>query len=110
MSAAARFVGKGGGSRIMKESRVYLITGMNEIGRAAALRLVQQGARVAVVDVDRAACERVRDAVDGSTDVVATYNAEIADGAAAQRIVANVLAHWGHLDGLVACAETTGSV
>jgi NAD(P)-dependent dehydrogenase (short-subunit alcohol dehydrogenase family) len=110
MSAAARSAGKGGGSRIMKESRVYLITGMSDIGRAAALRLVQQGARVAVVDVDPAACERVRDAVDGSADVVATYTAEIADGAAAQRIVANVLAHWGHLDGLVVCAETTGSV
>jgi NAD(P)-dependent dehydrogenase (short-subunit alcohol dehydrogenase family) len=94
----------------MKESRVYLITGMSDIGRATALRLVQQGARVAVVDVDRAACERVRDAVDGSADVVATCTAEIADGAAAQRIVANVLAHWGHLDGLVACAETTGNV
>jgi NAD(P)-dependent dehydrogenase (short-subunit alcohol dehydrogenase family) len=99
-----------GGTRIMKESRVYLITGMSDIGRATALRLVQQGARVAVVDVDRAACERVRDTVDGSADVVATYSAEFAEGAAAQRIVADVLAHWGHLNGLVACAETTGSV
>ena len=94
----------------MNESCVYLITGMSDIGRATALRLVQQGARVAIVDVDRAACERVRDAVDGSADVVATYTAEIADGAAAQRTVADVLARWGHLDGLVACAETTGSV
>jgi 3-oxoacyl-[acyl-carrier protein] reductase len=94
----------------MNESRIYLITGMSDIGRAAALRLVQQGARIAIVDADRAACERVRDAVDGSTDVVATYTAEIADGAEARRIVADVLARWGHLDGLVACAETTGSV
>jgi 3-oxoacyl-[acyl-carrier protein] reductase len=83
---------------------------MSDIGRATALRLVQQGARVAVVDVDRAACERVRDAVDGSADVVAMHTAEIADGAEARRIVADVLARWGHLDGLVACAETTGSV
>jgi Dehydrogenases with different specificities (related to short-chain alcohol dehydrogenases) len=94
----------------MKESRVYLITGMSDIGRATALRLVQQGARVAVVDADRAACERVRDAVDDSADVVATYTVEIADGAVAQRIVSDVLAHWGYLDGLVACAEVTGSV
>jgi len=94
----------------MNESRVYLITGMSDVGSAAAVRLVQQGARVAVVDVDRAACQRVRDAVGGSADVVATYTAEFAEGAAAQRIVADVLAHWGHLDGFVACAETTGSV
>jgi NAD(P)-dependent dehydrogenase (short-subunit alcohol dehydrogenase family) len=109
MSAAGRSVGRSGGTRIMNDSRVYLITGMSDIGRAAALRLVQQGARVAVVDVDPAACDRVRDAVEGSADVVATYTAEIADGAVAQRIVADVLAHWGHLDGLVACAEITGS-
>lgn len=110
MSAAGRFVGRTAGTRIMKESRVYLITGMSDIGRATALRLVQQGARIAIVDADPAACERVRDAVDSSTDLIATYTAEIADGAGAQRIVADVLARWDHLDGLVACAETTGSV
>ena len=38
------------------------------------------------------------------------YTAEFAEGAVAQRIVADVVARWGHLDGLVACAEITGSV
>ena len=94
----------------MDEPRVYLITGVSGIGRATALRLLREGARVGVVDVDSATTEGVRAAAGDRADVVATYTANVADGAAARRIVDDLLARWGHLDGLVACAGVTGHV
>ena len=92
------------------EPRVYLVTGVSGIGRATALRLVGEGARVGVVDVDPAAGGGVRTAAGDHADTVAAYTADVADGAAARRIVADLLARWGHLDGLVACAGVMGRV
>jgi NAD(P)-dependent dehydrogenase (short-subunit alcohol dehydrogenase family) len=95
---------------MMDEPRVYLITGASGIGRAAALRLVREGARVGVVDVDSAATEDLHAAAGDRADAVATYTANVSDGAAARRVVDDLLARWGHLDGLVACADVTGHV
>jgi NAD(P)-dependent dehydrogenase (short-subunit alcohol dehydrogenase family) len=92
----------------MDEPRVYLVTGVSGIGRATALRLLREGARVGVVDVAPAAGDGVRAAAGDRDDAVAAYTADVVDSAAARRIVADLLARWGHLDGLVACAGVSG--
>jgi len=94
----------------MKESRVYLITGASGIGRATALRLVRDGARVGVVDIDSAASKAVHAAAGERKDAMVTYDANVADATAARRIIDDLLARWGRLDGLVTSADASGRV
>lgn len=95
---------------MMDEPRVYLITGASGIGCATALRLVRDGARVGVVDIDSAASEAVHAAAGERADAVVAYTADVFDSTAARRIVDDLEARWGRLDGLVTCAGTSGSV
>jgi len=95
---------------MMAESRVYVITGASGIGRATALRLVRDGARVGVVDIDSTANEAVQVAAGERADAMVTYAANVADGTAAGRIIEDLLARWGRLDGLVTCAGASGRV
>jgi NAD(P)-dependent dehydrogenase (short-subunit alcohol dehydrogenase family) len=95
---------------MMEESRVYVITGASGIGRATALRLVRDGARVGVVDIDSAANEAVHAAAGERADAMVTYAANVADGTAARRIIEDLLARWGRLDGLITCASASGRV
>src|SRR5262249_51584212 len=95
---------------MMDEPRVYVITGATGIGRATALRLVRDGTRVGVVDIDSAATETVRAAAGERADAMLTYAADVVDGTAARRIIDDLLARWGRLDGLVTCAGARGRV
>jgi len=89
--------------------RVVLVTGSSRgIGAEVAVKAAAEGATVAV-HYHRGASEaaatlaRVRDA-GGDGDVFA---ADVADGAAAEALVAGVIARFGRLDGLVNNAGLT---
>jgi NAD(P)-dependent dehydrogenase (short-subunit alcohol dehydrogenase family) len=92
----------------MDDTRAYVITGVSGIGRAAALRLARGGARVAAVDVDPAATAGLLEAAAGALGEIVAYQADVTDGPAARRVVADALGRWGHLDGLVTCAGVSG--
>lgn len=99
-------VGRSGGSLA---DRVVLVTGASRgIGAAVAVKAASEGATVAVHyhrAADRAArtLDEVRDA--GSDG--ATFAADVADGAAAEALVAAVIARFGRIDGLVNNAGLT---
>ena len=83
--------------------QVALVTGGSRgIGRACVLALAREGARVAFVykgSADAAAALEKDVAAAGGT--AKAIQGDVADPAAADRIVARVLADWGRLDILV---------
>ena len=79
--------------------RVAIITGAaSGMGRATALLFAAEGARVAVIDLDLAACEAV--AAECAAGARA-YALDVADGAAISRTVAQIAADFGGIDILV---------
>lgn len=90
-------------------NKVAIVTGGSDgIGRAAAHRMAQEGARVVIVarrpDVLRAAADDIRKATQG---VVLPVQGDVADSATAGRIVKTTLDHFGRIDILVNNAGTS---
>jgi len=81
-------------------SQVALVTGGGSgIGAAVVRQLSAEGARVHVVDVSPASAGAVATEVGGTAHVV-----DVTDGAAVDRLVADVVAADGRLDVVVHCA------
>ncbi|HEU4572457.1 MAG TPA: 3-oxoacyl-ACP reductase FabG [Candidatus Limnocylindrales bacterium] len=86
------------------EERVVLVTGSSRgIGAAVARRAAEEGATLAV-HYRTGAAEADKVVVDaraaGAKDA-ATFHADLSDGDAAERLVEDVVAAFGRLDGLV---------
>ncbi len=79
--------------------RVAIVTGAaSGMGRATALLLAREGAKVAVTDLDPAACKAVAaEAGDGAH----AFALDVSDGEAIKRVVADVAAHFGGIDILI---------
>ena len=79
--------------------RVAIVTGAAKgIGRATALLLASEGARVAVTDLDLAACEGVTAEAGANARAFAL---DVSDGDAIKRVVADVAAAFGGIDILI---------
>ena len=79
--------------------RVAIITGAaSGMGRATARMFAAQGAKVAVTDLDLAACEQVAEEAGENAHAFAL---DVADGAAIERVVAEIAAKLGGIDILV---------
>jgi 3-oxoacyl-[acyl-carrier protein] reductase len=79
--------------------RVAIVTGAaSGMGRATALLLASDGAKVAVTDLDLAACEAV--AADAGAGAKA-FALDVADGEAIKRTVAAIADHFGGIDILI---------
>lgn len=86
------------------EGRRALVTGAaSGIGRATARRLVVEGARVAVLDVN---AERADETAQGLDGVTLALPADVADEPAVERAFATVGEAWDGLDLVVANAAT----
>jgi 3-oxoacyl-[acyl-carrier protein] reductase len=84
------------------DGRVAFVTGAGRgIGAATALRLAEEGARVALADIDTEGCQQVAVELDrlGSEGLVLRCN--VADSANVQEAVDQTAAHFGRLDILV---------
>ena len=84
------------------EGRVAFITGAARgIGAATALRMAEEGAHVALVDIDTEACQRVAEEIGrlGSEGLVIPCN--VADSNMVQNAVDKTASHFGQLDILV---------
>lgn len=81
--------------------QAVLVTGASRgIGRAIATRFAARGARVAVhYHANESAAQATRDALDGAGHTV--HQADVADPAACEALVADVVAAHGRLDVLV---------
>lgn len=72
------------------------------IGEAIAHLFAAEGARVAVVDIDRARANRTAEAIRaGRPDAALPLCCDVADGASVRGMLAEVLGRWGGVDILV---------
>lgn len=83
-----------------------LVVGMGGLGAAIARGLVENGARVAVADVDRSRAEAVAADLRRYGDAIATV-VDVTDEASAQSMTREVLAHFTAIDILVNAAGVT---
>ena len=84
------------------QNRVALVTGAGRgIGRAIALGFAAGGARVAIVARSRAQLEDVAEEVKTRGSEALIIEADLADRAAAARIVTQIVEHWGPVEILV---------
>ncbi len=84
------------------DGRVAFITGAGRgIGAATALRMAEEGARVALADVDTEGCQQVAEEISrlGSEGLVLPCN--VADSVMVQDAVDKTASHFGQLDILV---------
>src|SRR5215472_11177070 len=84
------------------DSRVALVTGAARgIGRATALRLASEGARVALVDLDEEGCRRVAAEIAEAGGEALPLACDVSDGTQVRQTVDATGSHFGRLDILV---------
>ena len=91
------------------ENQVAIVTGAGRgIGHAIALRLANEGARVACVSRTEANAKKVADEINAMrTNAAKAYTVDVADHAAVQKVGAQILADFGRADILVNNAGVT---
>jgi NAD(P)-dependent dehydrogenase (short-subunit alcohol dehydrogenase family) len=81
------------------EGKRAIVTGAaNGIGRAIALRLASEGARVVLADVDEEAAGGVADEIDGETLI---HKTDVTRNGDVQTLVGRTVSEWGGLDVMV---------
>ena len=81
---------------------VALITGAaSGIGRATAHLFADEGAKLALIDINSDALAELQAEIEGEGGVVATFHADLADRDTVQRVVTEAIEHYGALDILV---------
>lgn len=91
------------------QDRFALVTGAGSgIGQAAAIRLAELGARVAVVGHSPDSAQKVVDSITAAGGTASPYAAEMADPDAVEALFGRVRDDWGRLDVVVANAGVNG--
>jgi len=81
------------------QGKVGLITAAGSgMGRAGALRLAREGAKVAVVDIDAANAQLVVDEIVAAGGEAFAHCGDLTDDSFVTRVVDEAAGHWGRLD------------
>ncbi len=81
------------------KDKVALITGAaSGIGRATAVLFGQEGAKVMCADVNAEGAEQVARQIGHSGGDAASLQVDVSQAADAERMVAETVARWGHID------------
>src|SRR6266513_3258066 len=91
------------------ENQVAIVTGAGRgIGHAIALRLANEGARIASVSRSEANAKRTADEINATrADAAKAYAVDVSDHAAVQKVGAQILEDFGKIDILVHNAGVT---
>ena len=82
--------------------RVAVVTGAaSGIGRAIALALAREGAKVAIADLNEAGGDAVARAIETDGGTARAWRADVTDAAAVEALVAQVVKQWGGVHVLV---------
>lgn len=82
-----------------------VITGAGKgIGRAAAIKFASEGARVGIIDIDRAAIDEVVARITASGGEALSLMADVSDERQVEQAINKAVAEWGGLDIVVANA------
>jgi len=93
----------------MEPAKVVLITGgANGIGKATAERMLTDGYRIAVSDIDEEALSQLKNSF--SKDMLLCIKADVTSSSSIVQMIDNVLGAWGQLDILVNNAGGGSSV
>jgi NAD(P)-dependent dehydrogenase (short-subunit alcohol dehydrogenase family) len=86
------------------EGKVALVTGAaSGIGKAIALLLAQEGARVAALDIHEARLAEVAATIRQAGGTALPIRCDVAEAAALESAIEHVVAEWGRLD--IVCAN-----
>ncbi len=81
------------------EGKVAIITGAGQgIGRAYALRFAEEGAKVAVADINDSNAEQVAKELEAAGSEAITVKVDVADEASTQAMAKATLDRWGRID------------
>lgn len=84
------------------QDKVIAITGGGKgIGRASAIRLAQQGAKIALIDLDQSAMDDTVQQVADAGSLARSYRCNVADEAAVEATFSSIVDDFGGLHGLV---------
>lgn len=82
--------------------KVSIITGAGSgIGQATAIKFAQEGAKVAVCDINEAAAHKVAKDINDSGGEALPFHVDVTDKDTIARMVEGVMARWGRIDTLV---------
>lgn len=84
------------------QDKVVTITGGGKgIGRATAVRLANQGAKIAIIDLDQAAMEETISLIEQAGSTARAYTCNVADEAAVENTFNTIVKDFGAIHGLV---------
>ena len=84
------------------QGKTAIVTGAAAgIGKATALRLAREGARLALVDIDREKAEQVAETIRAAGGTALPFTADVAQNDDVKAVAAEVLARFGQIDILV---------
>ena len=93
---------------MLLKDKVTLITGGgNGIGRAIVLRFLEEGAKVATIDLDEAGLEETRKEAEQAGGQVLTVKANVTAREDVQRVIDSIVKEYGRLDILINNAGIT---
>lgn len=91
--------------------QVALITGASSgIGRASAVKLAEQGAKIALVDLKEERSEEVKKTIKSLGGEALVTDTDISDPKRVEKSVEEIIAKWGRLDIVFANAGINGTV
>ncbi|GER71651.1 hypothetical protein BpJC7_29540 [Weizmannia acidilactici] len=93
------------------KDRVVIVTGGGSgIGKASALRLAGEGAKVCVMDMKQERADEVKNLIGQKGGEAMAQEVDVADPERVKNAIGKTVEHWGRLDIVFANAGINGTV